>query len=213
MFDGVTDAIGAVSAIAVGGAAVWAAMAAWEGLRTWREETVGRRRADLAEEVLADFYRVRDVIRWARSRNMFVGETDDRPRNKNENEETSARLDELYIPLHRLRAESDFLSSFRSKRYRFQAVFGQDAGELFTQITDIESSIESAAKSEARKAAGRRSPLMDPDIDQRMTNNNEERIWHDSGDDEISIKLDAIVSAVEALCRPAIEARARASAR
>ena len=41
-------------------------MASWEGLRAWREETVGRRRAELAEEVLADFYRVRDVLHRVR---------------------------------------------------------------------------------------------------------------------------------------------------
>jgi hypothetical protein len=36
------------------------------GLNKWRAETIGKRQAELAEEVLADFYEARDIIDAAR---------------------------------------------------------------------------------------------------------------------------------------------------
>lgn len=44
-------------------------VAGWAGLRgvdAWRAEVVGRRKAELPEEVLTQFYRARDVLIWAR---------------------------------------------------------------------------------------------------------------------------------------------------
>ena len=42
-------------------AVVGVAIAA-RGLNKWRAEAIGKRKADLAEEVLADFYQARDII-------------------------------------------------------------------------------------------------------------------------------------------------------
>src|SRR5690242_11617520 len=47
-------------------ATLLAGWAAIRGVYAWRSELVGRRKAELAEEVLAQFYRARDVLIWAR---------------------------------------------------------------------------------------------------------------------------------------------------
>ncbi len=47
-------------------AAVVVGWAGVRGLNAWRIETVGRRKTELAEEVLAAFHRAKDVLTWAR---------------------------------------------------------------------------------------------------------------------------------------------------
>jgi len=52
----------AIGALLTGLATVLAGWAALRSLDAWRRETVGRRKAELAEEVLAQFYRARDIL-------------------------------------------------------------------------------------------------------------------------------------------------------
>ena len=213
MFEDVASAIGAVSAIAVGGAAVAAAIAAWEGLRTWREETVGRRRAELAEEVLADFYRARDIISWVRHPYAYRIETDDSSLDEAEINEAAPQLDTLHVPLRRLREENEFFAGIRAKRYRFQSVFGHVTSQHFSALAGIIVRIEIAADSEIRNLRGKRFPYMSEEDSEKLTQENEAVIWSQRDGDLITEQIDAIVSAVEAICRPAIEARARIAAR
>ena len=52
-------------------------VAAWTaiyGIRAWRSEFVGKKRIELAEEVLVRFYEARDVIRIIRNPFGYVGE-------------------------------------------------------------------------------------------------------------------------------------------
>ena len=58
--------ISALGTAMMGLSAVVASWAGIRGLDAWRAEVVGRRKAELAEEVLAQFYRIRDVVAWAR---------------------------------------------------------------------------------------------------------------------------------------------------
>ena len=73
--------ISALANLMTGLAAVVAGWAGVRGLDAWRAELVGQRKTELAEEVLAGFYRVRDILTWARfpaSDDNDDGE-DDRP--------------------------------------------------------------------------------------------------------------------------------------
>jgi hypothetical protein len=62
----VTGWLRASGSAATGLAALLAAWAGLRGLDAWRRETVGRRKAEIAKEVLAQFYRARDALNWAR---------------------------------------------------------------------------------------------------------------------------------------------------
>ncbi len=59
--------IKAVALVFTAGAACTAAWIAWRGLNKWRDETIGKRKAELAEDVIADFYEAREIILEARS--------------------------------------------------------------------------------------------------------------------------------------------------
>lgn len=49
------------------GSVVVAAVVAARGINTWQREYIGKRRMELAEEVLAMFYEARDAIRDVRA--------------------------------------------------------------------------------------------------------------------------------------------------
>jgi len=200
-------------------AAAIAAVIAWRGLRTWQDEMLGRRRAELAEEILADFYQVRDVFRWVRSPAGFAEEAAERPRDKDENEDVSRQLDRYFVPLARLHADRALLSALHAKQYRFRAVFGEKVQAPFQELRTIEAEIVASArmltrlaKADARKAKGfgtvRELSAEKLQEDLKRREQHEERIW-DTGEegDEIVRRLDSLVSDIEAVCRPAIEAR------
>ena len=75
-----TEAVNALTGLATAVAAGMAVYFAAKGLSTWRKEMLGRRDAELAEGVLADFYQARDVYKWVRSPGGFSQEAVDRPR-------------------------------------------------------------------------------------------------------------------------------------
>jgi hypothetical protein len=102
-------------------AAVVAGWAGVRGLNAWRTETVGRRKTELAEEVLAGFYRARDVLTWAR---FPVSQHDNgagnvRPAPGTDGDELERS--EIFTPVDRLTRESQVFSELQASRYRFMA--------------------------------------------------------------------------------------------
>jgi hypothetical protein len=84
--------------------AVSLTVAAWTavyGINAWRREFVGKKRIDLAEEVLARFYEASDVIRIIRSPLGYVGEGSTRQAGENESPEAKQILDRAYVVFER----------------------------------------------------------------------------------------------------------------
>ena len=90
-----------------------------------------KRRVELAETLLADFYECADVFRAIRSPGSLRNEAAGRKRGENESEEELSARDIYFIPLSRIKENSDFISSLMSKRYRSRAVLGDEIGEAF----------------------------------------------------------------------------------
>ncbi|MDF2232410.1 hypothetical protein P2H44_07565 [Albimonas sp. CAU 1670] len=215
------DVFSILTDIATAGAAIIVAWIAYRGLGAWRDEMRGRRKAELAEEVLAAFYETRDVFHWVRNPGGFGGEADARPREEGEEEDLARQLDAYFVPLARLQDNRALLSGLHAKRYRFRALFGADADNPFQTFRDVEAEIVSAAnvlarlaQNEARRARGAvparalREEVVREEDHRRQVR--EARIW-DAGepDDDINRRLDAAVADMEEMCRPAIEARAK----
>ena len=176
---------------------------AFRGLRAWRHEMIGRRKAEIAEEVLADFYRERDMIASLRSPLAFTHEKASRVRDPDESENLSKRLDTVYVSLDRLKKEEAFLAAFQAKRYRFQAIFDETAATSFEEIFQVVKKIAIAAtmlQDAAREAE------MGTDVDIALRREHENAIWG-TNDDELARKVDEAVARIEQTCRPAIEAR------
>src|SRR5207247_1828994 len=69
------ELIKALGAVAMAAAAWFAAVIAYRGLEKWRSETLGKRKAELAADVLAAVYEMEEIIRTAREPWVLVHET------------------------------------------------------------------------------------------------------------------------------------------
>lgn len=180
-------------------AALLAGWAAMRGLNAWRAETVGRRKAELAEEVLAGFYHTRDILTWARF-----------PLSDADQDETAQGKDELnksdiLAPVGRLTQESQVFSELGASRYRFMAYFGEEAARPFDEVRAVYNEIVDSARSLARSHG------------QETVESEQERDrWEaaigrgETGGDALRKRLDHAVKAVEQTCRPLIEERHKA---
>jgi hypothetical protein len=63
----VGEFIKAVAPVFTAAAACTAAWIGWRGLEKWRSETVGKRKAEIAEITLATIYEMEEILRSARS--------------------------------------------------------------------------------------------------------------------------------------------------
>jgi len=110
------------------------ALAAYWGLSAWKQEAVGRRKAELAEDILARFYEARDIFPVLRSPFSSPGEGATRQKNDDETEDLARHLDLLYVPFERYNYHREFFAQLQSKRYRFRAYFGEQADEPFVKL-------------------------------------------------------------------------------
>lgn len=134
----ITDVITAVS-VAI------AALAFMAGINAWRREFVGKRRIELAENVLALFYEAQDAIREIRSPFSDIGEGSSRKHSGPETEEETKILDQAYIVFERHQKREKLFAELRSVKYRVMATFGSEAGEPFEELNSILNEIFVAA--------------------------------------------------------------------
>ena len=130
-----------LGAAATAGAAWFDATIAYHGLNKWRAETIGKRRAELAEEVLADFYQARDIITAARSPGSFGHEGSARQRAVWENEDDARKLNAYFATTERLENKAEFFAQLRARRYRFMAHFCRTAAKPYDELFKIRAEI------------------------------------------------------------------------
>ena len=184
------DWVTAAGTVMAGLATLMAGWAAIQGVDAWRSEIVGRRKAELAEEVLAQFYRARDVLIWAR--------LPDRPLETVPQSGDRDRLHQSHAsPIERLTQESALFSELQASRYRFMAYFGEESAHPFEEMRAIHGEVMSSAESLIRDPNELAS---DTDRDRW-----EDAIgWVDDGDDKLARRLTETIAAVEYVCRPLI---------
>lgn len=115
------------------------------GVNAWKREFVGKRRIELAENVLTLFYEAQDAIREIRNPFSFVGEGSSRKRSEHESEDEAKILDTAYVVFERYHKREKLFAELRAMKYKFMATFGSDAGEPFVEIDYVINDILSAA--------------------------------------------------------------------
>jgi hypothetical protein len=180
---------------------------AYRGLSRWREELIGRRRTELAEDVLSSFYQMRDIIGDIRSPAAHSDEGKDRPKAEEDEGDPEAlrrTKDTYYVPISRYNEHQKVIADLMSKRYRMKAVFGPVATEPFTLLSQVFSQIISAARKLITNAG---KPGADRRID--AVEKWEAVIWWGAaeGDDAMDKKVKSAIEAIEKICRPVLEAR------
>ncbi|HEY1559954.1 MAG TPA: hypothetical protein VG227_03025 [Caulobacteraceae bacterium] len=171
----------------------WAAL---RGVNAWRIESLGRRKAELAEEVLAQFYRAKDALIWAR----LPADGDGAERQVG-SAAPARGATAMAAPVERLNQASQVFSELQASRYRFMAYFGEDAARPFEDLRRVHNEVVEAA---SRLIRGQGQTLSDQDAADhaqwRTTIG-----WGSQEQDQLAGRLEHAVRAIERICRPLIE--------
>jgi hypothetical protein len=168
------------------------------GLNRWREETVGKRKAELAEEILGDFYQARDIIQSARHPLAYNGEGGSRKKQASETADEQRAKNAYYAPAERLHEKSEFFAAMNARRYRCQALFGDAVLKPYSDFRMAHNEVVLAVGMLLRTFGENSSP--------RLKDKWEATIWDGYEDDDpFRKRLDGSVKAIEDVCRPAIQ--------
>jgi hypothetical protein len=181
--------------------AVVGVVIALRSLDRWHREAVGKRRVELAEDVLAEFYEARDIIQAARSPLAYGGEGSTRKRFDDETEDQARSRDAFYAIAERLQAKSEFFAKFNSQRYRFRTYFGETSLKPYEEVRGVYNEIIVAVRmliTTSRRGEDR--------VDPKLTEKWEKIIWWGlPEEDAIAKRLDDAIVEIEKVCRPIIQ--------
>lgn len=187
-------------------AIIVAAVGALVGIDAWRREIRGRRRFELAEEVLALFYEARDRIAFMRSIFGTEGEGSSRQANPNELPETKQALDRAYVLFERYQSSQQTFSRLHALRYRFMSVFDPSSGKPFDDLRVVLNELFVAARMLGL--------LWDPSKQHFRTEVDRQRheahltqylpvFWAMTTEkDVIAERVDGIIAQIEGICGP-----------
>lgn len=158
-----------------------------------------KRKTEIAEQVLADFYKAKDIFSDARRPFANNGEGSSRPgRGDGETENQTNHNDAIYAPYERLVRERDFFSEMHARRFRFMALFGERGAEPFLVFSRAFDEVGISTFGLLRPA--RMSPLPD-----KIRDKYEAAIgWGTDDEDKLAARLNDAVAQVESLCGPVL---------
>jgi hypothetical protein len=198
------ELIKAVAPVFTAGAACAGAYIAYQGLTKWRAEAIGKRKVELAEEVLANFYEAREIILAARMPGSLGNEGDTRQKGPNETEADTRTLNAYFTVAERLSKKTEFFAQLEARRYRFITHFGAEAAEPYMVLRKIHGEILLGVRMLLMTHHQRELGAAVASIQHWRT-----VIWETSEDDQIRERLNTMVESVEKVCRPAIQEAAR----
>jgi hypothetical protein len=188
--------VSAIGNLATGVGAGLGGWAALRGVNAWRIETLGRRKAELAEEVLAQFYRAKDALIWAR-----LPADGDGTEHRVGSAAPEPGAIAMAAPVERLNQASQVFSELQASRYRFMAYFGEGAARPFDDLRKVHNEVVEAASQLIR---GQGKTLTEQDA----ADHAEWRTiigWGPHQQDQLAERLEHAVRTIERTCRPLIE--------
>lgn len=159
-----------------------------------------RKRTELAENVLSDFYRARDAIDFARWPGAGASEGKTRPRTANEANDIADAKDSLYVAIERLSNESELFGRINSSKYRFKAIFGSEYGINFERLMSIRNKVMIASGSLVRAQGSTM------EYNKTLIERWQSEIWKGYNENDlISLEIDEIINKMENICGPLIK--------
>ncbi len=205
------DSIQVVATLIAAGTAVW-------GINTWRREHIGRKKIDLAEEILALAYEARDAFERIRYPLELAGEGGSRRSGPEETPDEENSLNYAYIPVERWNEKADLFAKLCSLRYRFMALNGAEYGRPFDELVKIRRDLARPYKALELKIANlhkRRPGEKDlPEYKKELEKAREK--WQkdhkaqfdEDGGDLLFARFNDMVDSLENLCRTVIASQA-----
>ncbi len=188
-------------------AACWAIIS---GIGAWRREFIGKRQIELAEQVLAKFFEIRDAVAFIRNPFSHTDEGSTRKRGAYETVDQTQLLDRGYIVVERYVQKETVFAEFKTLKYRFMASFGVGTEEIFTDTNCVLNSIFASAQMLATHYWQRQGRVeMEGDEFQKHLDemHRHEGIFWDIGTDtdEVKSKLAAVQTKLEAAVNPCFQ--------
>lgn len=159
-----------------------------------------RRTVEFGEDLLSSFYKLKDVVRAVRGPFSYGDEGATRKRRPNEIEAEAQRRDGFYVPIVRLQNETNFISELLSKKYRAQAVFGNDVQRAFELAVQTLNAIQIASNMLVENVG---QPSNDPEFWRGL----EKDIWDTSRPDkpdQLAQKVLDAIAIIEKAVRPTL---------
>lgn len=191
-------------------AVIAASFVAFYGINSWRRELVGKRRIELAEEVLALFYQAKDIIAFMRFPVGYSDESSSRKADPRETPEQKRIRDDAFVTLERFNKHSDVFGRIHALRYRFMAQFGRDAVAPFDELKSITDQLFVAARQWVMLSEVGERTFSSPQSLQEHRARIEKCdgvLWGMEKDDPISLRVEKAITTVEQICRPHIDLR------
>ncbi|MGX5174279.1 hypothetical protein ACUR5C_09690 [Aliikangiella sp. IMCC44653] len=188
-------------------AACWAIIS---GVGAWKREFIGKRRIELAEEILASFFEIKDAISYIRNPFSSGEEGKTRKKGENESKEEEELLDRGYIVFERYESRKDAFVKFNTLKYKFMASFGQESEEIFIECNRTLNSIFISARQLATHYWQRQGKvkMKDDEFQRHLAEmHRHEGVFWDrmDDDDEIRNKLEVLQQKLDDLTKPCFE--------
>ncbi len=188
-------------------AACWAIIS---GIGAWKREFIGKRQIELAEQVLAKFFEIRDAVAFIRNPFSQSSEGSTRRRADHETPEQAQLLDRGYIVVERYAKKESAFVEFSTLKYRFMASFGPSTEAIFSETNSVLNSIFISAQMLATYYWQRQGRVkMEQDEFQRHLDemHKHEGVFWDIGTetDEVRTKFNAIQAKLEAAVKPCFQ--------
>jgi len=200
-----------IAQIAQSASVIFATLFAIYGFDAWRREHIGKRRIELAEDVLSLFYQASDAIDQIRSPFGFGGEGSTRKPLENEDPKHKQALDTAYVLIERYNRYSELFARLHAARYRFMAQVGVAQAKPFDDVNRIVNELIFAAHDMARLSTVPEWSLRSEQAEEK----HHERylkvhdIYYGTGgdDDPIAPRVKGAVTEMERTCRDIIESK------
>ncbi|MCY4065218.1 MAG: hypothetical protein OXF57_02490, partial [Rhodospirillaceae bacterium] len=164
------------------------------GLRSWKQELLGKRQSEIAEQAIVAAASVRDAFAYVRSPASFKGEGQTRNRESDEKEKISEVLDQDFVPIERLNKFTDEFAQLRSTMLLCKAHFEEGVTEPFDELFRIRSEIIRAAR--FRMMISRNNRLYNEKREEQYFQR-EEIIWDHGDEDKLNPRIEKAVSNIE----------------
>jgi hypothetical protein len=193
----ITQAVSVLQGISL----ITASVVAIRGINAWSREHAGKKRIDLAEEMLNLFFQARDAIAYIRGPDGFHEDGDPLGNSP------STLANSTKVPIRRMNEKSELFAQIRALRIRAMTLFGESAAEPFTSLDEILESIEHTA---VALAANYRYVEEHPDVETpaeaaAYMKELENRLFRLTGEDVLKPVLDRMIAQVVAICPPEIK--------
>jgi len=184
---------------------IWVAI---YSIDSWRREHKGKREIELVEDSLALFYEAIDAIKQIRHPASYSSETESVKRGENELEKNYQARKDASVVYHRYNQHQELFNKLHASRYKFMSQIGKEEAKPFDDLRAVTNEIFLSARMLSKLWARdhyRTDEQWKKHLSQVETH--EAIFWECAEEDLINLKLNKIITDIEATCKATISGK------